>query len=110
MAGVDPSRVMCYIDDIVICGRTFDEHLSFMDIALRRLQHVGLACKFRKCELFMRKVHDLGHIVGHNALGRDARIVDKANVWSYPKDATAVREFPGCLGFYQDFIPLYAAA
>jgi len=70
LAGLDPQRVMCFIDDLMVAGRTFDEQLVYLDLMLRRLTSVGLALKLKKCELLRREVHYLGHIGTWNAQTR----------------------------------------
>jgi hypothetical protein len=107
LAGLDPERIMCFIDDIMIAGRTFEEQLVYLDLVLRRLHSVGLALKLKKCELLRREVHYLGHILGGGCLKRDPRLIQKALELPRPKDVTSVRGFLNCVGFYRDFIPTF---
>jgi hypothetical protein len=105
LAGLDPQRVMCFIDDLMVAGRDFNEQLVYLDLMLRRLTSVGLALKLKKCELLRREVHYLGHILGNGTLKRDPRLIKKALEWPKPKDVTALRGFLNCVGYYRDFIP-----
>jgi len=41
-------HVLCYIDDILITGRTEEEHLHNLEEVLKRLQHHGLQLKAAK--------------------------------------------------------------
>jgi hypothetical protein len=106
LAGLDPHRVLCYIDDIIVAGRTFSEHLLYLDLMMRRLQVMGLALKLKKCQFFLRQVHFLGHLLSGAGLSKDPAMVNKVLNWPRPTDVTALRGFINCVGFYRDFIPL----
>ena len=41
--------VCVYIDDILISGRTDEEHLKHLDEVLRRLAEAGMRLKKKKC-------------------------------------------------------------
>lgn len=44
--------VFVYLDDIIILGRTFAEHLSTLDIVFRRLQAAQMLINFEKCGIW----------------------------------------------------------
>jgi len=52
--------VLSYIDDLVVIGRTFEEHLLSLDLVLHRLRYAGLKLKPQKCKLFQPEVKFLG--------------------------------------------------
>jgi transposase InsO family protein len=108
LSGLNPSRVMCFIDDILVAGQTFEEHLAHLDVMMRRLQDVGLALKLRKCDFFRKEILYLGHVLGHGVIKREERITRKALEWPEPTDPSSLRGFLSCVGFYQDFIPKFA--
>ena len=108
LAGLDPNHVLCYIDDIIVAGRTFHEHLLYLDLMMRRLQAMGLALKLKKCQFFRRQVHFLGHLLSGNGLTKDPTMINKVLNWPRPKDVTSLRGFINCVGFYRDFIPLFS--
>ncbi|KRZ87955.1 hypothetical protein T08_1930 [Trichinella sp. T8] len=45
---------MVYLDDIIIFGKTEEEHLERLEKVLSRLQSVGLKIKPAKCQLMRR--------------------------------------------------------
>ena len=45
------SGVQCYIDDIILTGKTEEEHLTTMDQVLTRLEENGLKANKEKCTL-----------------------------------------------------------
>ena len=53
--------VICYLDDILVSGRTDDEHLKNLEEVLRRLQFHGLRLKKDKCGFLQKSVEYVGH-------------------------------------------------
>ena len=53
-----------YLDDIIICSKTWKEHLEYLNEVFKALQEADLKIKQSKCEFFKSKVHYLGYLVG----------------------------------------------
>ena len=51
LAGLPLSVCMDYIDDILVVGSTFEEHLTNLETVLERLRGAGLRLKPAKCDL-----------------------------------------------------------
>ena len=54
---------LCYLDDIIIYGRTPDELLERLRMVLDKLRDAGLKLKPSKCVLFKTEIQYLGHLV-----------------------------------------------
>jgi len=54
---------LCYLDDVIIFGRTQKELLDRLDLALKRLHEFGLKVKPSKCVLFRTEIKFLGHLL-----------------------------------------------
>ena len=65
MAGLSYEVAVVYLVDIIIFGRSFEEHLNCLDLVLGRLKDTGLKIKGSKCRFFQEKIHFLGHIVSN---------------------------------------------
>ena len=52
--------VACYIDDIIITGKTLEEHMERLKEVLKRLLHHGINVKLPKC-LFLQPSVSLRH-------------------------------------------------
>ena len=61
LTGLHWSECLVYLDDIIIFGRTFDEHLSRSRTVLERLNQAGLTLKPSKCQWARNEVKYLGH-------------------------------------------------
>ena len=53
-------NVICYIDDILVSGRSYSEHLNSLGEVLRRLSAEGIIIKLSKCSFLAKHVEYLG--------------------------------------------------
>lgn len=53
---------MIYIDDIIVFGKNFNEHLERVEEVLERILLAGLKLKAKKCELQRTEVVFLGQM------------------------------------------------
>ena len=54
--------VACYIDDIIITGKTPAEHLEHLEEVLTRILHHGVHVEQSRCRLLQSSVCFLGHL------------------------------------------------
>ena len=59
----DVTNIICYIDYILVTGRSDQEHLKDLERVLGRLQRYGLRIKYNKCAFMRNAVEYLGHRV-----------------------------------------------
>ncbi len=64
LAGLARKICMVYIDDIIVIGDTFHNHLENLTKVFTRLREAGLWLKLQKCQFVKRKVTYLGYVVG----------------------------------------------
>lgn len=57
----------CYLDDILVTGRTEEEHLRNLEDVIKRLFEPGIRIKRNNCDCFKEGLHYLGHAT--NAAG-----------------------------------------
>ncbi|KRY24768.1 Retrovirus-related Pol polyprotein from transposon 17.6, partial [Trichinella britovi] len=62
---------LVYLDDVIVFGRTAEEHTARLQEVLDRLRKVGLKVKPEKCQLMKRKVAYLGHIISEKGIATD---------------------------------------
>ena len=56
LSGLTYLCCLVYIDDTIVLGRTFDEHLANLDTVLQRFRQANLKLKPAKCKIFQRRV------------------------------------------------------
>ena len=81
---------LCYVDDVIIFSRTFDEHLSHIREILSRLRQAGLKLSPKKCKFAQKKLHYLGHILSKNGIEPDPGKIEKVLTSVPPKDEKGV--------------------
>ena len=99
------SLVIIYIDDILILGRTFEEHLKLVNRVLAILQKHGLKIKLSKCSWFQTEVQFLGHLVGRTGMQKLPEYVKKVEEFPKPTTVREMRGFLGLVNFQRKFIP-----
>jgi len=67
--------VVMVIDDILVYCKTTEEHAEHLRTVLKTLKELKLYAKFRKCDIWMGKVHFLGHVIS-----KEGVLVDSAKV------------------------------
>ena len=104
LAGLRWEICLAYLDDIVIFGSTFEEHLERLRTVLDRLRASGLRLKPSKCQLFRREVRFLGHVVTKDGVVADPERTEGVRTWPQPTNATELRSFLGLASYYRRFV------
>ena len=105
-----PWRVaMVYIDDILVSGGTFEEHLANLRMVFERLRTAKLKLSPGKCDLFQPRVGYLGHILSANGISTDPRKTEAVSTWPPPASLSELRSFLGLCSYYRRFIASFAA-
>ncbi|GKF18481.1 putative reverse transcriptase domain-containing protein [Tanacetum coccineum] len=63
--------VIMFIDDILIYSKTREEHVEHLRLVLELLRKGKLYAKFSKCDLWLREVQFLGHVINGNGIHVD---------------------------------------
>ena len=61
MQGVPGTQVI--LDDMIITGKSDEEHLRNLEMVLQKLQENGLRANAQKCEFFKDRVNFCGHVI-----------------------------------------------
>lgn len=86
LADLQWTTCLVYLDDIIVFGRTFVEHLQRLDEVLCKLRHANLKVKPSKCTLFATQVHYLGHVISAEGVRADPAKIDAVRQWPVPKN------------------------
>ena len=108
LKGLCWSDCLVYLDDIIIFGRTLEEHRERLSLVLSRLAEAGLKINPKKCKLLSEQVVVLGHVVSQEGISTDPKKVHIIKEWPIPANATQLKAFLGTAGYYRQFVPNYA--
>ena len=108
LAGIQWSSCLVYIDDIIIVGRSFEEHLHHLQQVFDRLKSAGLKIHPSKCHFLQNKVNFLGHIVSTEGVSPDPSKISIVKEWPTPKSVKEVQQFLGLANYYRRFIKNFA--
>ena len=78
--GLTPEKCLCYLDDIIIIGRTFEEALENLQLVFQRLREANLKLKPKKCFLFQPKVTYLGHVGSESGISCDPAKIEAVEI------------------------------
>jgi len=95
---------ICYLDDVIIFGKTQKELLDRLDLILKRLHYFGLNVKPSKCVLFRTEIKFLGHLVSSARVQPLPHKVSAIIDWPTSHCLKDVRAFYGLVGYYRRFI------
>ena len=96
-------------DDIIIHGKTRQQHDEALENCLKRLYQLNLKARPEKCSFLQKEINFYGLIFNANGTRPDpGRINDLVKV-SPPKNAGEVRSYLGLTNTCHDYVPDYAA-
>ena len=99
---------LCYVDDILVFSKTFDEHLERLENVFNALTAAGVHLKGAKCTFAVQKLDFLGHQVSKEGVTPRPQLIKSFSDFPVPKDALNVKKFLGLGGYYRKFVPEFA--
>jgi len=108
LAGFRWEICLAYLDDVVVFGRTWEEHLERLRLVLTRLQVAHLKLHPKKCQFFKQSVCFLCHIISNNGVGTDPAKISIVANWPTPANISELRSFLGLASYYRQFVHHFA--
>ncbi|CAK1596265.1 unnamed protein product [Parnassius mnemosyne] len=108
LTGLIGDACLVYLGDIIIVGRTFDEHLQNLERVLMKIQSANLKLSPKKCSLVKRQDSFLGYVVSEEGIHTDSEKIAAVKDWPVPKDKTQFRAFLGLSSYYRRFVKKFA--
>nr|XP_054924330.1 uncharacterized protein K02A2.6-like [Dermacentor andersoni] len=96
--------VLFYIDDVIIFGKTAEQHLSNLKTVLQKIKNAGLKLN-NKCLFDVPELAFLGHKVTARGISPLPEKVDSIANTPVPTDVAALRSFLGLVEYYSKFVP-----
>ena len=108
MSGIQGVRALIYLDDIIVYGRTVQEHNDGLVEVFDRLREHNLKLQIDKCEFLRDSVNYLGYVISKEGLLPDETKVSAVRNFPTPQTQKQVKGFLGLTGYYRRFIANYS--
>jgi hypothetical protein len=96
---------VCLMDDILVHGKTKEEHDERLRKVLRRLSDLGMTLNSEKCKFALSSVLFLGHVIDGQGIRPDPDKVSAIVRFSIPQSVGDVRRFLGTVNQLSKFSP-----
>lgn len=100
--------ILIYIDDMIICSSTFEEHLSDLEKIFKRLREYNLKVNREKSKICCDHVKYLGHVITNEGIELDNDKVMAIRSRPNPRNPKEVLSFLQTCSWYRRFIPGFA--
>ncbi|MBW0584844.1 hypothetical protein O181_124559 [Austropuccinia psidii MF-1] len=98
-----------YIDHIIVCSKTWEEHMYRLCRVLTKIQSVNMKISLKKCHFGFKELKDLGHVVSGLSLGIDENKVQAVLLKPMPQRKKEIQSFLGFAGYYRQHIEHFAS-
>jgi hypothetical protein len=99
LRGVTYDSCFVYLDNVIVIGRTFQEHVLALRKVFQRFREARLNLNPEKCHLLQEEVRYLGHtcIVSPEGITTDPEKLKAVREWPTPKNKHEIRSSLGLL-------------
>ena len=104
LGGLTPKKCLVYLDDILVTGKDFEEHLRNLEEVLQAIQEAGLKLKPSKCVFAQTSLKYLDFIVSNKGLAPDPEKVKAVVKYEQPENLTELRRSMGLVSYYRRFV------
>ena len=98
-------NVVVYLDDILVSGKSEEDHLQSLDRVLDRLESAGVTLKEAKCIFLASSIEYLGHVTDKDGLHPSQEKLRAIQEALEPHNVTELKSFLGLLNYYSKFLP-----
>ncbi|XP_062558126.1 uncharacterized protein K02A2.6-like [Armigeres subalbatus] len=103
LKGID--GVCCYIDDVLIAGKTLEECYDKLIQVLERLANANVRVNYKKCKFFVESLPYLGHLITKDGLLPSTEKLSTIDKAKSPQNETELKAYLGLINYYNKFIP-----
>ena len=93
LAGLQWMTCLVYLDDVIVTGKTFEEHLDHLGGVLQRIREASMKLQPAKCALCLEEVKFLGHVISRKGVATDLAKTEKVAKWPTPTNKKEVQRF-----------------
>ena len=109
LIGLRDRVCIAYLDDILVYGKTFKQHVQNLKQVLSRLKSRGIKLRADKCKFFLKEVRYLGRLIsseGYRPDPEDTKVLEKFR--KPPQNIGELRTLLGFCGYYRSYVKDFA--
>jgi hypothetical protein len=96
---------VCYIDDVLVCGKTKEEHDERLNKVLEQLRANNVKLNKQKCKFAQTEIQYLGHELTREGIKPDKSKVKALIEMPIPESKKDLERFLGLIQYIGKFIP-----
>ncbi|GFS63364.1 retrovirus-related Pol polyprotein from transposon 297 [Nephila pilipes] len=104
LRGLPSEACLVYLDDIIIVGKIFEEHLSNIRKVFQRLQKANLKLSPKKCKFFRKEFSYLGYVISSEGMKTNPEKIKAVVDLPHPETVHELRSFLGLCTCYRPFV------
>ena len=93
------------MDDMIIHGKSLEEHDKRLDATLKVIQESGLKLNKAKCEFRKEELNYFGHVINEKEISPDPEKVKAIHDLSPPENVQELRQVLGMINYLGKFLP-----
>nr|XP_022909691.1 uncharacterized protein K02A2.6-like [Onthophagus taurus] len=101
----DIPMTACYIDDVIVAGRTLEELKKNVDAVCKQLENYNVIINYEKSQFNKLSVEFLGYKMDANGIHPVENKIEALMQAPAPTNLTELRSYLGFLNYYHKFIP-----
>lgn len=102
------NKVLVYLDDILVPGKTIEETLESLGEVLQLFENHGLTFKLNKCYFLHTKIDFLGYEISNSTIKPTSEKISAVERFPIPENIHHVRQYLGLTSYFRKFILKYA--
>lgn len=107
--GLKFKSCLCYLDDVLICSQTFEQHIDDLSDVFRRFRDAGLKLGPKKCSFGAQSCIFLGHLISKDGILPPPDRVQAIADYPVPKNVKELRRLVGLFNWFRKFIKNFSA-
>lgn len=108
MSGLSYEKCLIYLDDLIIYGKSLENHNKNLLDVFSRLRQVNLKLNPLKCTFLRKEILYLGHVISSEGVLPDPTKIQAIKNWPIPKKLEEVVRFVAFSNYYRKFINNFA--
>ena len=109
LRGLTYRSCLRYLDDVLVCSETFQQHISDLNDIFTRFRNAGLKLNPKKCSFAKSSCVFLGHHISSEGIKPPPNRIKALEKYPSPKNVKQLRRVLGLFNWFKKCIPQYSA-